>query len=357
MVHNILVVDDNQPFLNLITKIFDKYKDKYTVHTCINGVNAIDMLKRFNFSVVITDLQMPNMDGYALLEKIKKLFPDIPVIVITAFDKPKTESVVKKTGAFAYYTKPLVVENLISCIDDIVKRETEGGRLNNASLEMFIQLIEMEAKTCTIRVFDERTKKRGTLFFNQGELYNARYNNILGKQAAYSIFSWDKVTLSIENACLVDQREIRDDLQAILLDSMRMKDEDGKTEEEFNEDTGRDEVISKVNTENSSSKNPLMQQWEEQDSSPEEIAKEKLQKVINIEKDLKSLKVGDIWTGFAAQATALGYYFDAGVFKGAYFDKDNYENLIVIPIENEKTIEIVVGSKCSPDKVIKSLTE
>lgn len=360
MIHNILVVDDNQPFLNLITKIFDKYKDKYSIHTSINGVNAIELLKSHNYSIVITDLQMPNMDGYALLEKIKKHFPDIPVIVITAFDKPKTESVVKKTGAFAYFTKPLVVEDLINCIDDLVKRETEGGRLNNASLEMFIQLIEMEAKTCTIRVLDEKTRKRGTLFFFEGDLFNARYNNTLGTKAAYKIFSWDKVTLSIENACVVNHREIRDELQAILLDSMRMKDENGATEEEFNEEPKSNVPINgKISQppKQAAEKSDSLMRWDDSAVSPEDIAKSKLKHVINIDKDLKSLKVGNVWSTFTAQATALGFYFDAGNFKGAYFDKDNYENIIVIPMEGEKNIEIVVGSKCSPDKVIKSLTE
>jgi CheY-like chemotaxis protein len=357
MVHNILVVDDNQPFLNLITKIFDKYKDKYSIHTTINGVTAIEMLKSNHYSVVITDLQMPNMDGYALLEKIKRQFPDIPVIVITAFDKPKTESVVKKTGAFAYFTKPLVMDNLIACIDELARRENEGGRLNNASLEMFIQLIEMEAKTCTIRVLDEKSRKRGILFFNEGELYNARYNNILGKKAAYTIFSWDKVTLSIENACCLKKRDIDDELQAILLDAMRLKDEDGNSEEDFSEEPGHQPIPSPSASAPKLIKPDVNVESNHHALTTEELSKAKLKQVMNIDKDLKSLKIDDAWSGFTAQAAALGFYFDAGLFKGAYFDRDNYENVIVIPVENDKIIEIVAGSKCSPDKVIKALTE
>lgn len=352
MVHNILVVDDNQPFLNLITKIFDKYKDRYIIHTSINGVKALELLRTRHYSVVITDLQMPNMDGYALLEKIKKQFPDIPVIVITAFDKPKTEVVVKRTGAYAYFTKPLVMEDLIQCIENLVKRETEGGRLNNASLEMFIQLIEMEAKTCTIRVLEETKKKQGVLFFSEGDLLNARFMNTLGKKAAYAIFSWDKVTLSIENTCHVSKREIDDDLQAILLDAMRLKDEDGQSEDEFSEDPQQAKVVNNVST-----KPDSLIRWEDNPDAPEDVARAKLRQVIDIDKDLKSIKMGEIWTGFASQADTLGTFFDAGDFKGAYFDRNNNEQIIVIPVKKDKNIEIVIGSKCSPEKVIKSLTE
>lgn len=236
MIYNILVVDDNQPFLNLVTKIFDKYRKKYKLHTCLDGIQAIDLLSRKNFAVVVSDLQMPNMDGYALLKKMIEQFPDIPVIVITAFDKPKTETVVKKTGAYAYFTKPLVMEDLLEIIESIVDKTTEGGRLHNASLEMFIQLIEMEAKTCTIRVFNEEKQKSGVLFFNGGELYQARHGSHKGKKAAYEVLSWEKVTLSIENSCLIKSREIHDELQAILLDAMRMKDETGSSEEDFSEE-------------------------------------------------------------------------------------------------------------------------
>lgn len=73
------------------------------------------------------------------------------------------------------------VLDLIGCIDNLVKKETEGGILKNASLEMFIQLIEMESKTCTIRIVNEKTFEKGVLFFKNGELYNARFLNTIGK--------------------------------------------------------------------------------------------------------------------------------------------------------------------------------
>jgi len=175
----------------------------------------------------VTDLQMPNVDGYGILEKIRRFFPDIPAIVVTSFDKPKTREAVMRYGARAYFTKPLVIEDLIQTIDQILKEQAGGGTLNNASLEMFLQLIEMEAKTCTIRVINETTHAQGVLFFRDGDILNARYGALTGNKAAYRVLGWERVTLLIENSCILTRKGIRGELQAILLDAMRLKDEQG----------------------------------------------------------------------------------------------------------------------------------
>ncbi|VVS95497.1 response regulator [Desulfoluna spongiiphila] len=227
MVRQILVVDDNQPFLNLIHKLFSKLKDRYAVITCTDGGEAIEILKQRPIALVVTDLQMPNVDGYGLLEKIRRFFPDIPAIVATSFDKPKTREAVMRYGARAYFTKPLVIDDLIHTIDQILKEQAGGGTLNNASLEMFLQLIEMEAKTCTIRVINETTSTQGVLFFRDGDILNARYGALTGNKAAYRVLGWERVTLLIENSCILTRKGIQGELQAILLDAMRLKDEQG----------------------------------------------------------------------------------------------------------------------------------
>lgn len=344
MIHNILIVDDNQPFLNLIKKIFDKFSNKYNIITTTSGIKAIELLNNHFFSIVLTDLQMPNMDGFTLLDKIKKNYPDIPVIVITAFDKPKTNLVVKKTGACAYFTKPLVIDDLIICIENLIKKETEGGILNNASIEMFIQLIEMESKTCTIRIINEKTKEKGVLFFKDGELYNARFLNSIGKEAAYRILAWDKVNISIENHCFIDKKEINDDLQAILLDALRLKDELGSTEKDFNE----------FNPKTNEMVEPLIS-WDDNKINSDSTLINNIKNNSDINQNIKSIKINKEWNNFNAQATVLGFYFNSGAYKGSYFNNYNSNNLIIIPIDNDKSFEIVVDLKCSPERIINSI--
>lgn len=352
MLHNILIVDDNQPFLNLIRKIFDKYSSKYNLITTTSGIKAIELLNNNNFSIVLTDLQMPNMDGFTLLEKIKKNYPDIPVIVITAFDKPKTNLVVKKTGAYAYFTKPLVIDDLILCIENLIKKETEGGILNNASIEMFIQLIEMESKTCTIRIINEKSNEKGVLFFRDGELYNARIFQTAGKEAAYRILSWDKVNISIENSCIAEKKEIDEDLQAILLDALRLKDEFGTTEKDFNEFNVKTELKETLNV----SEEPLIKS-EDINKDDDALLLERIKNLSDDDNSIKSYIINKNWNSFNTQVTALGFYFNSGSYKGSYLNNYNSNNIIVIPIDNQKSCEVVVDLKCSPERIINSINK
>lgn len=232
MVRQILVVDDNQPFLNLLYKLFSRRQDSYAILTCNDGSKAIEHLKTKPIAMVVTDLQMPQVDGYALLGKLRKFFPDIPAIVATGYDKPKTREAVMRYGAAAYFTKPLVVEDLMETMEQLFAAQSSGGTLKNASLEMFLQLIEMESKTCTIRVFNEANEESGVLFFRDGDILNARIGAMNGNRAAYRILSWERVTLLIENSCVLTRKGIQGELQAILLDAMRLKDEIGAASEE-----------------------------------------------------------------------------------------------------------------------------
>ena len=225
MVRQILVVDDNQDFLKLILKLFAQVEDRYSVLTCTDGGEAIEILKQRPIALVVTALQMPKMDGYALLEKMRRFFPDVPTIVATSFDKPKTREAVMRYGATAYFIKPLVFDMLVDTLDSTLKAQAGGGTLKNASLEMFLQLIEMEARTCTIRVINEVSLDQGVLFFREGDILNARHGAVTGIKAAYRILSWERVTLLIENSCMLSRKGIPGELQAVLLEAMRMRDE------------------------------------------------------------------------------------------------------------------------------------
>ncbi len=221
----ILIVDDDQAWLRLMQIELEDYSDSFSVLTAEDGNEALEKLKKEHVSFVVTDLRMPGMDGYDLLSQVLKEYPDIPVYVITAYDKPKTRDVVFKSGATGYLTKPFSAEELVEAISHSLKKRAEGGSLHNVSLETFLQLIEMEQKTCTLHISDKQRKKGGVLFFRHGDIMNARIGNRQGKDAAYEILSWSNVSLSIEHDCVFQEKKIDADLQVILLDAMRLKDE------------------------------------------------------------------------------------------------------------------------------------
>ncbi|HHP7233718.1 MAG TPA: response regulator [Desulfobacterales bacterium] len=225
MVKNVLIVDDDTEMLATLKNGFARYEDTFAVIAAEDGVEAIEVLKKRAVSLVVTDLKMPRLDGFALLQHIMEHYPDIPVIVITGYSTPEMESMARSGGAVGYIAKPFMLETLAHQILGALRQESEGGTLHSVSSGIFLQLVEMEQKTCTVRLEDKSTGRSGVLFFQDGTLLDARVGQLQGKPAAYEIFAWDKVTISIQNVCPNLPDRIRSELQALILEASRRKDE------------------------------------------------------------------------------------------------------------------------------------
>ncbi len=118
----VLIVDDEEPLLLSIDDGLKIYKNYFTLLTATNGMDAVKILKaKSRIDLVITDLNMPKMDGFELLTYIKRNFPDLPVILMTAYGTPKIEAIVQETGLFSYLEKPLdinvIAENIFAALD------------------------------------------------------------------------------------------------------------------------------------------------------------------------------------------------------------------------------------------------
>ncbi|MBI5042507.1 MAG: sigma-54-dependent Fis family transcriptional regulator [Nitrospirae bacterium] len=106
----ILVVDDERSmrdFLSIMLK-----KAGYDVTTAVDGEEAVKVLHKDIFDLVITDLKMPKVDGLQVLKTVKELSPDTVVIVITAFASTETALEAMKEGAYDYITKPFQIDEM-----------------------------------------------------------------------------------------------------------------------------------------------------------------------------------------------------------------------------------------------------
>ena len=258
MLQNILIVDDDPTTVGLLQQRVEQLSHSFSVLTATDGLATLQILKRKAISLILTELQISKTDGFLLLDHLKENYPDIPVIIITAYSQPEAEKVVLKRGAVRFIEKPFDVDDLVHVIMFFLSKETEGGALFSASVEMFAQLIEMEQKTTTIRVIDKLSGKKGVLFFKNGELLNARCQDRHGEAAAYELFSWDEVVLLIEDNCPIEIKQIDQDLQALLFEAMRLKDEAAEinksvpnfrdTKEPEIEIKGQEDIVFSVNS-------------------------------------------------------------------------------------------------------------
>ncbi len=115
----ILIVDDEVDYLNLMKDSLDE--KGYNSNKAISGMEALKKLKEENFNLVITGLKMPKMDGIQLMERIKKDFPDIEVIIATLYGSIENAVEAMKKGAFSYFVRSNSFEELLIEIEKIRK--------------------------------------------------------------------------------------------------------------------------------------------------------------------------------------------------------------------------------------------
>ena len=343
MIKNVLVVDDDQELLLSLTEGLEKYGETFSVLLAGDGQVAVEKLKENTISLVVTDLKMPNMDGFALLAHIMERYPEIPVIIITAYSTPKMEKLAREGGAVGYIEKPFMIDGLARKIMMTLRKETEGGTLHGVSSGIFLQLIEMEQKTCTIRLVDKSSGKQGVLFFRSGELLDAKIDGLQGESAAYEIFSWDETTISIQNSCGLDKKKITRDLQAILLEAMRLKDEAAHRQEPVIEEREKDEA------------EEVPEIAEPERSVPINTIRDKLKDEISGNFGLEDIYEDSSWDGLVAQMSRIGMFFDAGKIKISYIDRGESNDFILLP--GKRTTVLSVNPRCPKDRVIQVLSD
>lgn len=110
MTEQILLIDDDAS-LRRVTE-FNLEKEGYRVLTAANGAEGIASFKRYRPALVITDVKMPEIDGYEVLNQVLELEPETLVVMVTAFSSIELAVTAMKNGAYDYVTKPFSRDQL-----------------------------------------------------------------------------------------------------------------------------------------------------------------------------------------------------------------------------------------------------
>lgn len=113
----ILIADDELLIRWSLTQALTR--EGYEVVAVEDGKKAIEAVRIGNFDFIITDLIMPEMDGWEVLEFVRQIPTPPRVIMITAHGKEDTEKIAKEKGAWAYVEKPYIIENIKKLIKGV----------------------------------------------------------------------------------------------------------------------------------------------------------------------------------------------------------------------------------------------
>lgn len=116
----ILVVEDERDLNRIITKHLKK--NNYSVDSCFDGQEALDFISYSEYDLIITDIMMPNVDGYEFIDKLRANKNNTPVIMLTAKDTLEDKIVGLDSGADDYIVKPFEFEELLARIRVLMRR-------------------------------------------------------------------------------------------------------------------------------------------------------------------------------------------------------------------------------------------
>ncbi len=121
----ILVVDDENGVRELISDVL--HLESFHVTTASDGLEALGLLRKSDFDLMILDVSMPKMDGFTLLEKLREEKNAIPALMLSARNDRSDVTTGLRSGADDYVTKPFGIEELVLRVKSILRRTLESS--------------------------------------------------------------------------------------------------------------------------------------------------------------------------------------------------------------------------------------
>lgn len=169
---NVLLVDDEKELVAMMSKFLNNNGICATGVT--NAIDALEYLSSKSFDIIITDIMMPQINGYSFAEKIRHTNADIPIIFLTAKDDIMSKQLGYSIGIDDYIVKPVDLNELVLKLRAIFRRT---GMQHNQSLS--IGNFKMDATTMTAHINDEE------IFLTNRE-FKILYTMLLYPQKAFS---------------------------------------------------------------------------------------------------------------------------------------------------------------------------
>ncbi|AOZ99948.1 sigma-54-dependent transcriptional regulator [Flavobacterium commune] len=119
----ILIIEDEAAIRRVLTKILSEENDAYQVEEAEDGVSGYEKIKNNDYDLVLCDIKMPKMDGVELLEEVKKIKPEIPMVMISGHGDMETAIQAMRLGAFDYISKPPDLNRLLNTVRNALDRK------------------------------------------------------------------------------------------------------------------------------------------------------------------------------------------------------------------------------------------
>ncbi|WP_338378577.1 sigma-54 dependent transcriptional regulator [uncultured Flavobacterium sp.] len=119
----ILIIEDEATIRRVLIKILSEENDSYIVEEAEDGLQGVEKIKNDDYDLVLCDIKMPKMDGVEVLEAVKKIKPEIPMVMISGHGDLETAVNTMRLGAFDYISKPPDLNRLLNTVRNALDRK------------------------------------------------------------------------------------------------------------------------------------------------------------------------------------------------------------------------------------------
>ncbi|KTC87054.1 copper-responsive two-component system response regulator LciR [Legionella brunensis] len=140
----LLIVEDQKRTADFICKGFNEYQ--FQADAVYDGAEAIYQLSEINYDVVVLDVMLPIMDGWTVLEKIRELKPDLPVLMLSACDDVDSRVRGLEMGAYDYLIKPFSFNELLARVKSLLRRKPHDNPILLSIDDLTLDLQKHTAK-------------------------------------------------------------------------------------------------------------------------------------------------------------------------------------------------------------------
>jgi CheY-like chemotaxis protein len=224
----ILLVDDSQDILEMYKEFLARVPGEPEVQTANSGARALALLDAEPFSMLITDLNMPNMDGFQVLTIVRRKFPSLRTVVMSAISDEHFRSRSYAMGIDLFLEKPKSshdIDMFVECVGALLERAQMGGfrGMQSKSLVDLIQLECLSQNSCVLRITNGALE--GKIWVLNGDLVDSTVGDLTSETAFKKILTWKTGNFEALPAEPNRERTIFNSYQGLLLDSAQSIDE------------------------------------------------------------------------------------------------------------------------------------
>lgn len=226
--HKILLLDDEAEVLEMYKEMLSQLPSHPEIHTATSGARALALLDAEPYRLLICDLKMPKMDGLQVLAIVRRRFPELRTVVMTAVQDEEFRSRAYALGVDLFWLKPDTQQNMqmfLECLESLLGRDSTGG-FRGVQSKSLIDIIQMECLSLSSTVLRvTRGALVGKIWILSGELIDAEAEGASGELAFRRILEWKSGTFENLPPEPDRERKINKPVNALLLEMAQAMDE------------------------------------------------------------------------------------------------------------------------------------